>query len=564
MAVTLADVNETLLQVEDNTDKTSRGLSSFVEHLRVQKRKSLEQSREAKNVNAAESARQASSGGGQGTTGEGGGLIGGVKTLLAGATLAKLVPKIGGLLLKRILLPATIATFADDIVEFLLPEGFENDVIKDALTGGLQGAAIGFAVGGPLGAAIGAGIGALLTNENFKKNVKELGKNLKQMGEDLYEKIEPTVINFKNNFLELFDTLGITKEGIVGGLAGGIKFVGDAAANAVGSLNKILVGDFENLGKDIGNVALFVGGLIGILKVGKIAKLLKKLAVVATGAAGAAIISAFKKDSPDVDTKPKPDVKSSQPKPGSVNPKTGNIIGVDGKDTAVKGSSPGAKKLQTEIQQKATGSAKTAADVPKKFGRFLKFLRFPGIAQLMATTEAFQILSSDISINEKKRKMGGVLGGLLGSGAGTFIGGAIGSVFPGPGTALGALIGGIGGYIGGDYFGNKLANFLFEDQQGGKPAGSDAMRMGRGGPTQTFSKPSDAQRRAGPDVITSAATMQGNLDKGKAPKMENTSIVANSGNSTTNNINNTSTGLLMGKPDAIDNSNPILQRVAIT
>lgn len=38
----------------------------------------------------------------------------------------------------------------------------------------------------------------------------------------------------------------------------------------------------------------------------------------------------------------------------------------------------------------------------------------------------------------------------------------------------------------------------------------------------------------------------------------------NSGNSTTNNISNNSTGLLMGKPEAIDNSNPILQRVVVT
>lgn len=568
MAITLADVNQTLLQVEDNTDKTSRGLSSFVEHLKTQKRKDLEASRESKNINAAESARQASSGGGRGTTGDGGGLLGGLQGLLAGATLAKLVPKIGKLLLKRILLPATIATFADEIVDFLLPEGFENDVIKDALSGGLQGAAIGFAIGGPLGAAIGGGIGALMTNENFKKNVKELGTNLKQMGKDLYEKVEPTIIKFKDNFVELFNSLGITKEGIVGGVAGAIKFVGDAAANAVGSLNKLIKGDFESLGEDIKNVALFVAGLIGIFKIGKIAKFLKKIAGVAVTAAGAAIISAFKKDSPDVDVKPKPDVKGTQPKPqaGSVvKSAKGNLMiaGADGKATTIK--APAGSKVG-DIPNRTVSTT-------GKFGRIGKFLKIPGIAQLMAGYDIYGILNSDSSIGDKKKAVSKIIGGLLGGAAGAkigaLIGGALGTLgFPLIGTGIGGFVGAIGGYFGGEALGARAAEFLFGGAEKPEmPTGTDAMRMGRGGPTQTFSKPN--QSRAGPDVITgspstSATTMQGNLQKGKAPEMENTSIVSNSGNSTTNNISNNSTGLLMGKPEAIDNSNPILQRIVIT
>ena len=159
MAITLTDVNNTLLQVEDNTDKTSRGLGAFVEHLRTDKRKNLEKEREAKNVNASENARQASAGGGSGSGGSGGGLLGGIRSAFAGATLASLAPMLGKTLLKRVLGPAAIALFAEDIVELLLPDGLENEDLKNSLTGGLQGAALGFMVGGPLGAAIGGGVG---------------------------------------------------------------------------------------------------------------------------------------------------------------------------------------------------------------------------------------------------------------------------------------------------------------------------------------------------------------------------------------------------------------------
>ena len=532
---TLADINKTLNRVDDNTETTSKGIGSFLSYLQQNKRKELEAAREQRKSVVDTTQARAADATDRGGKGGVGSIFGGIRNILAGATVARLAPMLGKTILKRVLGPAAIAVFAEDIVEFLLPDGFENEAIKNALTGGVQGAAIGFAVGGPLGAAIGAGLGVLFKNEKFKNAVTELTKTIKEQAKVLYEKLEPTVIRFKESFVNLFNSLGITKEGVTEGLAKALTTIGNAAASGVESITKLIKGDFEPM--DIVKGITTLGTVAALLMPGKFVKLLALLAgrkgllgvlTKAAGALGLGFGAASLATDTDATTKTRG--KQTVGKPGSVvMSRKGNLMiaGADGKATSVK-APPGAKVGDIPKPK-----------VPSKFGRFLKFLKIPGIAQIMAATDAFMILSSDMPLKEKINAMGGIFGGLLGSGLGLKLGAAIGLIGGPPGVALGSLIGTMGGYFAGDYFGKKLAELLFGDQGSDsaslkKPAGSDIMRMGRGGPTQTFTKPGS----------TGAVTMKSNISGGGRPDAigGNTSVIDNS--SSSNTVNNNTTAII--------------------
>ena len=116
---TLAEINQTLNRVDDNTENTSRGIGTFVKFLQDNKRKDLEAAREKKNVVVPNIQPKADT---TVSKEKSSGMFDGIRNMLAGASLAKLAPLIGKGLLKRVLLPATIATFSDEIVDFLLPE----------------------------------------------------------------------------------------------------------------------------------------------------------------------------------------------------------------------------------------------------------------------------------------------------------------------------------------------------------------------------------------------------------------------------------------------------------
>ena len=542
---TLVEVNETLKRVDDNTENTSKGIDSFVKYLQDNRRRELENVREQKKIVTEDTKTRVAD-----TTSRGGkggkGLFDGIRNVMAGATLARLAPMLGRGLLKRVLGPAAIAVFAEDIVEFLLPDGFENEAIKNALTGGVQGAAIGFAIGGPLGAAIGAGLGVLFKNEKFKTAVGELTTTIKEQAKVLYDKIEPTLKKFKDSIVGLFDAFGITKEGVVEGLAGALTAIGDTAAKGITQLTRLIKGEFDKesiIGgiTTIATVAFLLGPgkflsvLVGLAKIlrspaGKALLLLKKgggkILAPLLGLLGLGAVS----DTPEAGGKPTP-----KAKPGSVvRSASGNLMiaGADGKPTTVK-APPGAKVGDIPKPK-----------VPSKFGRFMKFLKIPGIAQIMAATDAFMILSSDMPMKEKVKRLGGIFGGLLGSGLGLKIGGAIGLIGGPPGAALGALIGTMGGYFAGDYLGNKLASFLLggSEAEAVKPAGSDSMRMGRGGPTQTFTKPSS----------TGAVTMKSNISGGGKPDaIVGGTNINNIDNSSRTNINN-NTGTVIGQGNITD------------
>ena len=568
---TLAEINETLIRVDDNTETTSKGINSFVTFLKDTKRKDLENAREAKNATVKMRTEATTNKGGQKEK-DGGSILDTIRNMLAGATLAKLASTIGKGVIKRVLGPAVIATFSDEIVDFLLPDGFENQAIRDALSGALTGGAIGFAVGGPLGAAIGAGLGALFKNERFKKAIGELGTTLKEQGKVLLEKIEPAMIRFKDSIVELFNSFGITKEGVVEGLAGALTFIGNAAASGVESLTRLAKGDFESVGSDMLKGIGLISAVGALLMPGKFLKLFGLLAGIAKGPAGK-LITAIRAGGGKLLTSAlaalgiasaasstgdpkKTDSKSTQPKaqPGSVvkSAKGGLFIaGKDGEATVNK-APPGSKV--GDVPKSTSGAA-------NKFGRMMKFLRLPGIATLLAGYDIFSILNSDSSRGEKVKALtevfGGVLGGVAGLKAGGLVGGALGTLgFPLIGTGIGGVLGAGLGYFGGKALAGSIAEFLLGGDPKPKmpvtPKGSvTGMSPGAmGGSIQTLKKPTAT---GGSEIKSSIQTTERRPDA-----MGVTSSPTIVDNSNRTNINNNSSAVI-GQGNIIDIQDQFLQ-----
>lgn len=554
---TLAEINETLTRVDDNTETTSKGINSFVNFLKDNKRKDLENAREAKNATVKMRTEATTNKGGQKEKGDSS-VLDTVRNMLAGASLARLAPVLGRTLLKRVLGPAAIAMFAEDIVEMLLPDGLDNPELKKALTGGLQGAALGFAIGGPLGAAIGGGVGALMTNENFKNAVKELGTTLKEQAKVLYEKLEPTIINFKNNFIEFFDALGITKEGVTEGLAKGLKFVGDAAASGVESLTKLVKGDFEFM--DIVKGITTIGAVAALLMPGKFVKFLGLLAgkkgllgLLTKGATAlglGSLLGSSKADAPEPGGKPTP-----KPQPGSVvRSASGSLMlaGADGKATTVK--APAGSKVGD--MPKASGITKFP-----KLAKALSVLRkVPLIGGIAALAQIATM--NPITVNGLAKILGGVGGGAIGAALGSF------------GGPLGTFAGGLAGMLAGETLGLAAAQFLLgkkvdafgfpfgfvNDLLNGKEdsakttqpqAKSYGMSPGAmGGPIQTLKKPTAT---GGSEIKSSIQTTERRPDA-----MGVTSSPTIVDNSNRTNINNNSSAVI-GQGNIIDIQDQFLQ-----
>ena len=114
---TLAAVNDTLLEVSDNTKETSKGITAFIEYIEGEKAKNLEAEREAKalakKLDKAEEKNNKSTGSG------GGGFLSNLSPskLLAGGGLLSLGALTGSALLRR--LPGLgLIGFADTIALF--------------------------------------------------------------------------------------------------------------------------------------------------------------------------------------------------------------------------------------------------------------------------------------------------------------------------------------------------------------------------------------------------------------------------------------------------------------
>ena len=541
--ITLATINNTLTRVDDNTENTSRGISSFVDYLKGKQDKSLEAMREEKAQQQKVAAATGSSSTSEGKSGSGFS-FGNIGKILGGLSLAKLAPMIGKKLLTRVLGPLAIATFADDIVEYLLPEGFENKAIKDALSGGLTGGAIGFMVGGPLGAAIGAGIGALMKNENFKKAVTELGDTLKVQGEALLKEIKPTVIRFKDSFINLFKSLGITPEGVTEGIAKTLNAIGNAAASGVESLTKIAKGEFS--GMDLVKGIGFLGTVAAILMPGKFMKLFGMLAMMAKGGVGKSL-------------------KAIMAGGGAALTAAGAMLGL-GPDknmvTAKSGKqyhkdSPQGKMIQNMTKKTgetaAKGTAAAASGIAKypKLAKALSVLRrVPLIGGIAALAQIATM--NPVTVDGLAKILGGVGGGAIGATLGAF------------GGPLGIFAGGLAGMFAGETLGLAAAQFLMgkkvdafgfgfgwlNDLLNGVQGKGDTtttapattMSGGGGPPNRTFVNPS-----------TSGSTISNAVSsRGMSPGAMGGSNVSFSADTNTNISNSNTNNALISNGPAVD------------
>ena len=155
------------------------------------------------------------------------------------------------------------------------------------------------------------------------------------------------------------DTVVGVLRGLVGALAVGVLFAPFRTAG-------LLVGGVWKLTK-------LIAGITGISKLlSTLGTATAGVGAAAAGAGAAAGISA---------TGGKP------LKPGTVNPKTGNIVGTDGKDTTTKGTDPNAKEIKKEIKQKSSKSPlKNVGKVGKNLGR-LAGRAFLPVAAVLATVD---------------------------------------------------------------------------------------------------------------------------------------------------------------------------------
>ena len=542
--ITLGTINDTLNKVEDNTENTSRGISSFVDYLKGKQDKSLEAMREEKAQQQKVAAATGSSSTSEGKSGSGFS-FGKIGKILGGLSLAKLAPMIGKKLLTRVLGPLAIATFADDIVEYLLPEGFENKAIKDALSGGLTGGAIGFMVGGPLGAAIGAGIGALMKNENFKKAVTELGETLKVQGEALLKEIKPTVIRFKDSFINLFKSLGITPEGVTEGIAKTLNAIGNAAASGVESLTKIAKGEFS--GMDLVKGITFLGTVAAVLMPGKFMKLFGMLAMMAKGGIGKTLRGVLAGG-------------------GAMMASAATMLGLGGKDkdmvTAKSGKqyhkdSPQGKMIQTMTKKTgetaAKGTAAAASGIAKypKLAKALSVLRrVPLIGGIAALAQIATM--NPVTVDGLAKILGGVGGGAIGATLGAF------------GGPLGIFAGGLAGMFAGETLGLAAAQFLMGKKVDAFGFGfgwvNDLLNgvQGKGdttttAPTTTMSGGGGPPNRTFVNPSTSGSTISNAVSsRGMSPGAMGGSNVSFSADTNTNISNSNTTNALISNGPAVD------------
>ena len=156
-------------------------------------------------------------------------------------------------------------------------------------------------------------------------------------------------------------------------------------------------------------------------------------------------------------------------KPGDiVTSKSGTKVyaGVDGKPSGTKvGDTKGLAAIK-----KAAASAPAAGGGTPKAGGISKFPRMktllglgkkiPMVGTLFAAGDLIRILNEPGDIKSKVDDIAGLLGGLGGATLGTIAGATVGSVVPVAGTAIGGLVGGVGGYFMGDMVAQGLAQWL--------------------------------------------------------------------------------------------------------
>jgi len=373
---TLADLSLGIKKTND-TLKETLSAQKKLNALIVKQNKStfagddLEGQREKDKSQAEASAvRESKSGGG--VSDEGGGLLsklglgGGLAAAGGAMGLAKLI---GGRGIRSALLVA-LADEAGDAVEAYTGSADAGDAVERGMVAGGIASIFGARFG-----IIGGLIGASLTDENQKK-LKELGAALTPIKDDVVAALED--FGFKLP----------TVEGVMRGIE-------STVGGAITGLTNLATGDYEGFKSSLVDIGLTAGGLALALKP-KGTVMLALKAIKAPFIAASAALSKLAGGSAAAAA-----AAGTGLKPGSVNPKTNRIVGVDGKDTVVDKKDPSAKKLQKEITKKAkampkaggavstpkpTGGGKAIAGSLGKFGKLaLRGAKFiPGVGLIAA------------------------------------------------------------------------------------------------------------------------------------------------------------------------------------
>jgi hypothetical protein len=368
--------------------------------------------------------------------GAGGGGTGGES--FASGVLSK-VPRLAGIPGAAVsAVPKLLAiTMADEIGEYVTSQTGSEEV-GSAVERGLVAGGIGSFFGKRIGLIAGI-IGAGLTEENQDKLTK------------LGETLAPTFDKLKNAVTELVDVQLPTSEQVLDG-------VSNTFGNAIDGLTQLATGDFKGLTQNLDDIALSAAGLFALIKPGKSLSLAFSALKAPFTAASTALTSMAGLGAATTATT----AAATGLTPGTVNKATGNIVGVDGKDTVVKGTDPKAKDLMKEIKGKAKAST-PKVPATGKLAKFLKVLKAGGpLAAILSAAQIGLILSSDASEDEKI----GLLGGAIGSGLAGLGGAALGTMLGAVGGPFGAVAGGLGfGLIGGfagESIGMAIAQYLFD------------------------------------------------------------------------------------------------------
>ena len=288
--ITLATINETLENVSDNTEKTSKGITSFLDYIRGKDAKDSKIQLEAKREASSEKLKVGSL---TSVKSSGFGSIADLfpsflKGLSIGA-IASALPIIGKRLLKNVFKGGALIAFADWIVDNLLPDGLANSKFRDEIAGGLKGLGFSLLLGGKFKALFTA-IGALLGNKEFMKNLDGLKGDLTKLAKDSYGKLEPTLKELGESFTGLFKTIfgDVSLDGLSTGIVGVLEPLAKAANESLKALKSLVLGDFdiEKILKAIG----LLGAIGGLLMPGKFLKLLYKLAALAATLGGGALL----------------------------------------------------------------------------------------------------------------------------------------------------------------------------------------------------------------------------------------------------------------------------------
>ena len=476
--VTLADINQTLISVDENTQTTSRGIDGFLRYLEEKRRDDLEAERERKarkvEISKDKSDSTGKTGGGFKfpSLGLGKALSGLGSVLTVGGALG-LAKALGSRLIKRGLLAALGVGLADTIANKLVTGNDQASAeLRTTLSNTISGAAIGGAIFGKRGGLIGAISGALLSNPKTREAFKDLGTNLENMAKDIFGDVD-----------------------IKGTVGNAVKTMSGLVGDGVNAANRLLTGQSENVAKDIAGSLATIGGLAllvspkstvaggkktltGLLKAFSKAGPIGKSVAAILGLLGLTYIT------------PDGGLDDTTSKLSPFGPGNNNQPKEYGSDKTLQNTSlaavgaAGAGKLVADTSlenlrsRNLRGPMKfdmqgglTAKDIAK-YQRLQKVLKFIGGAGFFGLGLAFElpemkaILTNDsLTDKEKTKRMAPILARMLGGTGFAAVGSTFGAKGGILGMGIGGLLGGAFGYFGGDYAGGLLAEWLL----GGDP-----------------------------------------------------------------------------------------------